>query len=205
MTERQAGEIWGLILAAGASRRMGRPKLLLPLEGGATVLARVVAAHLEAGLPRVLLVMGFEAGALQAGAGLPEDPRLQVVVNEAWEEGMASSLRCGIGACRQADAVVVALADEPGVSAGRIGSLLAGWAPGVPLVVPVHQGRPSRPVLFARSLFPELLRVTGEEGGRGVVRRHWSQAVLVEAEPLLDLDTPADYQALLGESAILPR
>lgn len=196
--------VWGLILAAGASRRMGQPKLLLPLPGGMTALARAVAPHLEAGLARVVVVLGCDAVAVEAGAGLPDDPRLRVVSNPAWEEGMASSLRCGIRACGVADAVLVALGDEPGVTVSRLERLLAGWSPGTPVVVPVHQGRPSRPVLFARSLFPELLRLTGDEGGRRVVRRHWSRAVQVEAEPLLDLDTPADYQALLGESGILP-
>lgn len=184
---------------------MGRPKLLLPLPGGGTVLARTVAPHLEAGLPRVLVVLGWDAARVQAAASLPNDPRLRVIVNEAWEEGMASSLRCGIEACGGAEAVLVALGDEPGVTVGRLQGLLAAWSSRTPLVVPVHTGRPSRPVLFSRSLFPELLCLTGDEGGRQVVRRHWSQAVQVEAEPLLDLDTPADYQALFGESDILPR
>lgn len=197
--------VWSLILAAGASRRMGRPKQLLPLPGGGTVLARAVAPHLEAGLARVLVVLGWDAARVQAAAGLPNDPRLRVIVNEAWEEGMASSLRRGIEACGGAEAVLVALGDEPGVTVRRIESLLAAWSSQTPLVVPVREGRPSRPVIFSRSLFPELLRLAGDEGGRAVVRRHWSQAVQVEAEPLLDLDTPADYQALLGESDILPR
>ncbi len=200
-----AAGVWSLILAAGASRRMGRPKLLLPLAGGGTVLARAVAPHLEAGLERVLVVLGWEAARVQAAAGLPNDPRLHVIVNETWEEGMASSLRRGIEACGDAEAVLVALGDEPGVTVSRLESLLAARSPGTSLVVPVHQGRPSRPVLFARSLFPELLRLTGDEGGRRVVRQHWSHAVQVEAPPLLDLDTQADYQALFGESGILPR
>jgi CTP:molybdopterin cytidylyltransferase MocA len=184
---------------------MGQPKLLLPLAGGMTVLARAVTPHLEAGLARVVVVLGCEAAAVEAGAGLPNDSRLRVVSNESWEEGMASSLRCGIQACAAADAVLVALGDEPGVTVSRIEGLLAAWSPGTPLVVPVHRGRPSRPVLFARSLFPQLLLLKGDEGGRQVVRQHWGQAVQVEAEPLLDLDTPADYEALLGDSGILPR
>jgi len=184
---------------------MGRPKLLLPLPEGGTVLARAIRPHLEAGLSRVLVVLGSEAAGVEAAAGLPDDPRLRVMVNEDWDEGMASSLRRGIEACAEAEAVLVALGDEPGVTVSRLSMLLAAWSPGTPLVVPVHAGRPSRPVLFGRALFPELLSLTGDEGGRQVVRRHWGQAVQVEAPPLLDLDTPADYLALLGDSDILPR
>ncbi len=195
--------VWALVLAAGASRRMGRPKLLLPLPGGDTVLARAITPHLEAGLERVLVVSGCEAAAVVAA--LPSDPRLRVVENPAWEEGMASSLRCGIAACGEAEAVLVALGDEPGVTVARVLDLLAAWTPEVPLVVPVHAGRPSRPVLFARSLFPELLRLRGDQGGREVVGRHFRHAITIEAEPLRDLDTEADYLALLGDSAILPR
>jgi CTP:molybdopterin cytidylyltransferase MocA len=187
--------VGGLILAAGASRRFGRPKMLLPLGRG-TVLSSVVAPHLEAGLDPVVVVLGADSEAVRAGAGLPADPRLRVVVNEDWARGMSSSLRRGLWECRSADAVVVALGDQPGVTAERIRALMAAWTPGTPLVVPVHGGRAGHPVLFARSLFDELEALRGDVGAREVVRRHWAQAAQVSAVALLDIDIEADYAAL---------
>ena len=80
MTAR-AGGVAGVVLAAGASSRMGGPKMLLPL-GGRTLLSTVAAALLDAGLPSVVVVLGCDADHVRAAAGLPEDPRLRVVVND---------------------------------------------------------------------------------------------------------------------------
>jgi molybdenum cofactor cytidylyltransferase len=186
----------GLVLAAGGSVRMGRPKALLD-AGGRTLLAAVVGPHLDAGLDPVVVVLGPEADRIGREAGLPSDPRVRVVVNPDWAEGMASSLRAGVAACAAspAGAVLVALGDQPGVTPERVRTIVGGWRPGVPLVVPVHEGRAGHPVLFDRSLWPELMALRGAVGGREVVRRHWPRAVQVAAPPLPDLDTPADYRA----------
>jgi CTP:molybdopterin cytidylyltransferase MocA len=186
----------GIVLAAGASTRMGRPKALLP-AGAGTLLAACVAPHLEAGLDPVVVVLGSHAAEIQRDAGLPADRRLRVVVNPSWPEGMASSLRAGLSACREAgvEAALVALGDQPSVTRARIEALVAAWIPGAALAVPVHEGRVGHPVLFARGLWPELEALEGDIGGREVVRRHWDRAIQVPAPPLLDLDTPADYQA----------
>jgi molybdenum cofactor cytidylyltransferase len=188
--------IVSIVLAAGGSRRMGRPKMLLPLGGG-TVLAAAVQPHLDAGIDRVVVVVGDRADEVVANAGIADDddPRLRVVVNGAWAEGMASSIRRGLAEAADADAVLVALGDEPGVTADRIRRLIRAWRPGVPLVAPVHDGRAGHPVLFDRALFPDLAALTGDVGAREVVRRHWSAAATIPAEPLADLDTEADYRA----------
>jgi CTP:molybdopterin cytidylyltransferase MocA len=188
--------IAAVVLAAGASTRMGRPKLILPLGSG-TVLSAAVAPLLEAGLERVVVVLGDRAVEVERGAGLPEDPRLRVVVNASWPEGMASSLRRGLDECKDAEAVLVALGDQPGVPAVRLRRMLDAWSPGTPLVVPVHDGRAGHPVLFARELFGELRALAGDVGARDVVRRHWARAALVAAEPTRDIDTEEDYRALL--------
>jgi len=77
--------IASVILAAGASTRMGRPKMLLPVAGS-TLLASAVTPHLAAGIGRVVVVLGPEAEAVRRGAGLPDDPRLRVVVNGDWRD-----------------------------------------------------------------------------------------------------------------------
>lgn len=187
--------IASVVLAGGASSRMGRPKMLLPWGAG-TVLSASVGAHLEAGVDLVVVVLGPGGEEVWRGSGLHPDPRLRSVVNEAWREGLASSLRRGLEECGEATAVLVALGDQPGVTASRIRRIVEAWQPGTRLVVPVQGQRAGHPVLFDRSLWDELLALSGDAGAREVVRRHWGEAVTVEAEPLFDIDTEEDYQAL---------
>ena len=185
--------IAGIVLAAGGSTRMGRPKMLLP-AGGGTLLSAAVAPLLEAGLERVVVVLGDRAEEVRRGARLPADPRLVLVICTDWLDGMASSLKRGLEACAGADAVVVALGDQPGVTAERVRMVTAAFGPGRDLVVPVHRGIPAHPVLFGRSLFPELERLSGDVGAREVIRRHEGEAVEIEVEVLPDIDTEEDYR-----------
>ena len=191
--------IAGIVLAAGGSTRMGRPKMLLP-AGGGTLLSAAVAPLLEAGLERVVVVLGDRAEEVRRGARLPADPRLVLVVCAEWAAGMASSLKRGLEACADADAVVVALGDQPGVTAERVRMVTAAFAPGRDLVVPVHRGIPAHPVLFGRSLFPELETLSGDVGAREVIRRHEREAVRIEVEALPDIDTEEDYRRFTARS-----
>ena len=181
----------GIVLAAGASSRMGRPKMLLPMDGG-TLLSMVSRALLDGGLSAVAVVLGHDAERVRRESGLPEDSRLRIVVNQDWPSGMASSLRAGLGACGDSEAVLVALGDQPGITADRVRRIVSACRPGGSLVLPAHEGRAGHPVLFGRRLFDELRALRGDVGGRDVVIRHLAQAVLVEAEPLFDLDTAED-------------
>jgi len=189
--------IAGIVLGAGASSRMGRPKMLLPL-GDRTLLATVTRALLDGGVSKVVVVLGHEADLVRRGAGLPEDVRLRVVVNEEWRSGMASSLRRGLDECGAAEAVLVALGDQPGITAERVRRILSAWQPGASLVVPVHDGRSGHPVLFGRPLWGELQALSGDVGARDVVKRHLEDAVLVDAEPLADVDTEEDLRRHLS-------
>jgi molybdenum cofactor cytidylyltransferase len=195
---RAVAPVAGIVLAAGGSRRMGRPKMLLPLGSG-TVLGAAVAPLLDAGLAPVVVVVGSDADEVRGGAGLPDDTRLRVVRNERWAEGMASSLRCGLRECPGAGAVLVALGDQVGVTPERVRRLVDAWRCGAPLAVPVHGDRASHPVVFSRALFPELLQLTGDVGARDVVTRHWGEASRLESLPLRDLDTEEDYAAMLRD------
>jgi molybdenum cofactor cytidylyltransferase len=193
----RSDRVAGIVLAAGSSSRMGRPKMLLPIGGG-TLLSGVARALLDAGLARVVVVLGHEADAVRRQAALPPDERLEVVVNDDWPSGMASSLRRGLDACADAEAAMVALGDQPGITAERVRRIVAAWRPGGSLVLPVHGGRAGHPVLFGRRLWPELRGLQGDVGGREVVRRHLAEAVQVPAEPLADLDTEEDLQRHLA-------
>lgn len=184
----------GLVLAAGGATRMGRPKALLPV-GGETLLASIILRLLEAPLSRVVVILGSEAQAIIREAKLPSSPHLTIVENESWREGVASSLRCALAVEPSAACAVVALGDQPGVEPSVVSRLLELWRCGAPLALPVHDGRAGHPVLFDRSLFPELRTLQGDSGAREVIRRHWEEAATVSARPLWDIDTPADYRA----------
>lgn len=190
-------EIATIVLAAGASSRMGRPKMLLPI-GERTLLAASVEPFLTAGLGRVVVVLGKDARRVRAESGLPIDPRLHVVVNRRWREGMSSSLRRGLATCAGADAVLVALGDQPGVTVERLKRIAGAWHPGVALVVPmVSATRAAHPVLFAQCLWEDLRGLRGDVGARAVVQRHLDRAVRVTVPPLADLDVEGDYRGYL--------
>ncbi len=195
--------IGGVVLAAGASRRLGRNKLLLPLRGG-SLLSAAVSRLLAAPLDRVVVVLGHEAEQVRLRAGLPDDPRLVFVVNPDWSEGMASSLRCGVTACADAEAVVIALGDQPDADPEMVARLVAAFRAGAPLAFPVHPEasaprgtRSGHPVLFGRELFRELAKLRGDQGARELVALHFETAAKVLAAPLRDVDTEDDYRALL--------
>lgn len=190
--------IAGIVLAAGGSTRMGRPKMLLPAPGG-TLLSAAVAPLLAAGLDRIVVVLGNRAQEIRRGARLPTDPRLVLVDCPDWEAGMASSLKRGLEACADADAVVIALGDQPGVTEERVRMVTAAFESGRNLVVPVHQGIPEHPVLFGRSLFHELKTLSGDVGAREVIRRHEAEVVRIEVEELPDIDTEEDFRRFLRD------
>jgi molybdenum cofactor cytidylyltransferase len=174
---------------------MGQLKQLLPI-GGQPMVRHVTGVVCAAGLDQVVVVVGAQAAAVtQALAGL----RVQIVANEAWSEGMSTSLRAGLHVLRaEIQAVLVVLADQPALTPGLLARLVdCHNASGAPLVVPVYRGRRGNPVLFARSLFPELLAIEGDRGGRALIDRYQREAAWLEVDDpavLLDVDIPQDYE-----------
>jgi molybdenum cofactor cytidylyltransferase len=197
MTEprRQFG---GIILAAGASSRMGRVKQLLEI-GGQPLVVRAAESALAAGLWPVIVVLGAQAEKIRpALARLPVLP----VENAAWSEGMAASIRAGIGALQQfsraMDGAVIALCDQPAFSAEVVARLFAAQAAtGKGIAAARYLGRHGAPALFLRAHFPALAALTGEEGARALLNGPAEQVAAVDLPELgCDLDTPADYAAL---------
>ena len=181
----------GVVLAAGASTRMGRNKLLLVLEG-ATILRRAVSRAIEAGLDPVVVVLGHEAGhAERELAGL----RCRSVVNADHALGQGGSLRTGIAALPETAAVVVLLADMPFVTTAMIEQTVDRWRQsGAPLVISDYGGIQAPPTLYHRSLFAELLTVSDEGCAKHLLRRHRDRAVALSwpADAIADLDAPED-------------
>ena len=200
---RADGRPAGVVLAAGASMRMGENKLLFRLDGEALV-ARAARRAAEAGLDPVIVVLGHEAPLVERElAGLA----CRAVVNADHATGQGSSFRAGIAAVpADAPAAVVLLADMPHVAAEMIAALVERQrATGAPLVVSEYGGVHAPPTLYGRSLFAEIVSTTG--CGRDVVRRHRGEAEVVAwpAERLADLDAPEDVDRLRAAGAeILP-
>ncbi|HKK55513.1 nucleotidyltransferase family protein [Marinobacter sp.] len=181
-----------LVLAAGASRRLGRPKAMLPIGNG-IMLDRAIdqARHLGT---RITVV---------TGGGYPLIRfRCQRSVSawhyaSHWEEGMAASLRSGIESLRpRARGVFIVLLDQPLITGDDLAHLAraARKAPGVPVAADIH-GRPAAPAYIPRYLWPEVLQLEGDRGAAGVLARHGAITLPV-AGAVSDVDTPDDWRRL---------
>ena len=192
MPSEKTGAVAGIVLAAGASTRLGRNKLFVELEGE-SLLRRAVRQVSNAGLDPVVVVLGHEADrAREELVGLQIEP----VLNADYLQGVNSSLRAGITAVSQATAAVVVLADMPFVTTAMITTLVDRYrTSSAPLVISDYGGVNAPPMLYDRSLFSELLSMQGEGCGKQVVKRHRDEAlaVLWPEEALTDLDVPEDY------------
>lgn len=188
--------IAGVLLAAGLSRRMGRAKLLMPLEGRPVV--RHAADRLvQGGIAPVVVVVGPDAPGVRAAlTGLP----VTFAVNPDPAAGQASSLIAGIRALPpEADAALVALGDQPFVPADVIRGLIEAFARGgAAIAAPRYREGLGNPVLFSASVFPELLALQGDRGARAVVERDPARVALVDFDLPMpqDVDTQADYDRL---------
>jgi molybdenum cofactor cytidylyltransferase len=185
-----------IILAAGEARRFGQPKLLMPWGAG-TILQSVLRAALAAPVEPVALVLGAHAEEIEASLGA-EWARLQIVHNPLWQTGQSSSVRAGLAALQPSpDAALFVMADQPNITPKLIGRLIAKWQrTGALIVAPAHRDQRSSPVLFDRTLFAELMAVTGDQGGRPVIAKHLDKLTTVEVADsglLRDIDTPEDY------------
>jgi molybdenum cofactor cytidylyltransferase len=189
-----------VILAAGTSSRLGRPKQLLDL-GGRSVLQRVLDAALAAGVDEVVVVLGHEADRI--GATLSRSDRVRIAVNLDYLEGQSTSLREGLlAASNSSEAAVILLGDQPGVRTEAINAVVEAWRGGVgPLVQASYRGRAAHPTLLARSFWPELASLAGDEGARGFIAANRSRRTLVEVggSPPDDIDTEEDYRRALSK------
>jgi molybdenum cofactor cytidylyltransferase len=191
--------IAGLILAAGESTRMGTDKALL-LYRDRTFLETIAQAFRDAGLERITVVLGHHAEEIRGKTNLEG---VEVVVNENYARGQTSSLQAGLRklAGPEVEAVVLSLVDHPGISAETVRTIVARFRETqCAVVVPTYQNQRGHPVLIARGLFDELLRLSPDSGANAILRRHYSEKGMVETNDpgiLLDIDTPEAYQNLL--------
>lgn len=193
----------GVMLAAGASQRMGQPKAGLRFEGK-TFFARVLEGLTAASLDPIVVVVGAHRAAVTPGL-----LSLYTIVNRDPSRGQLSSLKLALRYLStpggSATGVVVALVDHPLVAGSTVAALVqAAQAADQPIIVPSYRGRRGHPVVFMRDVWDELLATPDGLGARAVVRRDPRRVCDVPVDDpgiLVDVDTPADMEALATRTA----
>jgi molybdenum cofactor cytidylyltransferase len=189
--------ISAVVLAAGKSRRMGEQKLLLPL-GGKPVLQRVLESALASDLAEIVCVVRDLA--LRRHVSLVNE-RLLWLVNYAADRGQSTSVIAGLWAIHpKSDGAMFLVGDQPMIRRELIDALIERFETSDALIVAPSFRRVTRnPVVFRRALFPELLQLKGDRGGRGLINKYRHKTAVVEWKdelPFIDLDVRADYERL---------
>ena len=183
--------IAGCVLAAGRASRFGSPKQLAELDGR-PLLEHVLETMSQTGLDRVVVVLGAEAEQVLDGVNLHGAEPVQC---ERWAEGQSVSLACGLAAVEDAEAVVVVLGDQPGLSPEAVRRVLdARGHDGA--VRATYDGRPGHPVVLERSQIPALRDVTGDVGARNVIMRGLREVECDDLGGGEDVDTPDQLAGL---------
>jgi len=186
-----------IILAAGASRRLGRPKQLVPIMQE-TLLGRTVRVVKDAGANPILVVLGAYRDEITGGVDLTG---VQTIFNPEWEQGIASSIRAGLIAVRQllpdVAAAMLLVCDQPWLSADHLERLVTAFdersKPAI--VASAYAGVAGIPAIFPASEFAALLNLRGDEGARRLLRAPRCPLITVTFEGgEVDVDTPADLE-----------
>ncbi len=202
---KQLPAIAGVILAAGMSKRMGSLKQLLKI-GDRYLLQRVVEVAAQSKLEKIYLVLGYQheriLGTLHR---LRKNPKIEILHNPGFEEGMSSSVKCGVGAAQSDfDAVMFLLGDQPFVSSSMINRLLMEYnSSDRQICVPAFQGRRGNPAIFGSFFFNELINLSGDKGGRHIIEDNPEEVLLVpvkDPKALFDIDCPEDLKKLGGSN-----
>ena len=195
--------IVGIVLAGGASSRMGRPKALLPTGvSGETFVSRLVATFRTAGVDDVVVVTRPGVDLDAALSRLPLPPR--VVENSHADRGQLSSLLAGLAVVDRPGirAIMVTIVDQPLVSVATLAALLEAYRrQPAPIVRPSRGDTHGHPVIFDRSVFDELRQADMSRGAKMVVRAHATAIVNVQVEDdgaFVDVDSPEDYERVFG-------
>ena len=198
-------DLVGVVLGAGSSRRLGRPKQTLPVGGG-TLLSHVM-GDIEAtdSLARIYLVLG--GGGEEAEASLSLE-RAQIIQNDAYGAGCASSLLAGLDAAGTCDAIVMLLGDMPGVTASVIDQVMQAWRRSPSwAAVTEYRGRLGHPFVFSADAFDELRQLHGDKAVWQIVDREPTTRVAripVDSALPRDIDTWHDYKAVCETFGFVP-
>lgn len=186
-----------VVLSAGESRRMGRPKALLPIDGQ-TFIERIVGALKQGGIERIIVVLGFNADEMaRQMAHLP----VEIVINRDYRLGQLSSLQSAVRHLQgdpSCHGVMVHLVDHPYLDGRLVKLMLQRFDPARHgIAVPRHRGKRGHPVIFSRRLFDELLSAPMDQGAKAVVNAHGGDTLEIDSDDIgitLDIDTPELYR-----------
>jgi molybdenum cofactor cytidylyltransferase len=189
--------IGAVVLAAGTSSRMGEPKQLLRL-GERTVLGQTLDNLRNTHIEQIVLVLGFVAEKIARQIDLGG---FTLVINDQFREGMGSSLRSGIAALNpEVNAALIVLADQPFVRPATLDQLIDGYVEScAQIAIPTYRGFRGNPVLLDRSVFAEVMELTGDIGCRAIFGDHTEGIVKVPVDDvgiLLDIDNKSDFERL---------
>ncbi|MEC1521254.1 nucleotidyltransferase family protein [Neobacillus niacini] len=190
--------IGAIILAAGLSKRMGHPKLLLPLNGKPLFrypLEQAIRNHLQP----ICLIAGQHLQAFQTASS--DLVGVEYIYNRGYEQGMSSSLKIGIENIKDCtDAAFIFLADQPFVPDLVVQSMIEEFGKDTRIVRPQYQGNFGHPILIDKSLYDEFLKLEGDQGGKAIINNYKSETkILTFDHPFwgMDIDTPEEYR--IGE------
>jgi molybdenum cofactor cytidylyltransferase len=190
--------VTGLVLGAGGSQRLGRPKQLLPYRDG-TLLGHVVGVARTCSWHQLLVALGGAAGEVAEEVDLEG---AEVVVNDAYGEGCSSSIAAALRAVDpRCDVLVLMLGDQPGVTAATVATLLAGRGD-APLAVCRYDDGRGHPIAFARDTFGALADMHGDKGVWRLLDQRGAEVteVRIDGAIPLDVDTEEDYAAVLASA-----
>jgi molybdenum cofactor cytidylyltransferase len=192
--------ISAVVLAAGRAKRMGEQKLLLPLRGK-PVLQWVLDSVLRSRVHEVICVVR-DLKTVRERVSLVHE-RLYWLVNYAADHGQSTSVIAGLWAIdSRSEGALFVVGDQPMITADLIDSLIARFESSAALIVaPGFQGQTRNPVLFRRDIFPELVKLTGDHGGRVLIEKYKDKTEIVDWTdeiPFMDLDVREDYERLKG-------
>ena len=174
---------------------MGRTKQLLPF-GDSTIIEQVVGNILESKVDEIIVVLGYQAGRI---APRIAGKSLKVVLNQDYHQGVSSSIRCGLNhASKISDAIMIFLGDQPLIGKKVINRLVDAFARGSHgIAAPVYNRKRGHPVIFAAKYWPELLKLEGDIGAKGVIAAHPEDVLEVEVSSesiITDINTEKDYR-----------
>jgi molybdenum cofactor cytidylyltransferase len=192
--------IGAVVLAAGRSGRMGKPKQLLPLADS-TVLERTLYNLSVAKVSEIVLVLGSSEQIIQQRLGKSPRHNLKIFVNPEYEQGMATSLRGGLIALdANTDAALIVLADQPFIRTDTFDRTMNAYRHSkAKIVIPTFQGLRGNPVLLDRSVFQEVMALRGDIGCRAIFDNHLDGIIKAEVNDvgiILDIDDMEDYERL---------
>lgn len=189
-------KVGAVILAAGSSSRLGQPKQLLEYQGQ-TLVGQTAQAALDAGCDPVALVLGANREMI---APTLQDLGLTILPNGSWERGLGTSIRLGVAALQECDAIFLLVCDQPKVDAALLRQLIARQEKtGQPMIACGYAGTHGVPALFTRACYERLLALDDETGAKALFLAYPGEVAAVSFEAgALDIDTPQDLASWCG-------